>query len=73
MPASMDSGSATQQPHTDPDAKQERPQFESWGRYPEYAAEVRELHWQNDFPRVIEGVHNGVLPVGSRCDVRADS
>ena len=41
-----------------------KPPFESWGRYPAYNADVRTLHWQTDFPRVIDGVHTGVLPVG---------
>jgi FAD/FMN-containing dehydrogenase len=40
------------------------PQFESWGRYPTYDADVRSLHWQDEFPRVIDGVHHGALPVG---------
>jgi FAD/FMN-containing dehydrogenase len=39
-------------------------QFESWGRYPSYSGTILPLHWQSDFPRVVEGVHNGVLPVG---------
>ncbi len=38
--------------------------FESWGRYPLYNADLRHLHWQGDFPRAIQGVHNGALPVG---------
>jgi FAD/FMN-containing dehydrogenase len=38
--------------------------FESWGRYPNYNAEVRSLHWQDEFPRIIDGVHHGALPVG---------
>src|SRR6202167_3394715 len=29
---------------------QERPQFESWGRYPRLPAEVRPLFWKEDFP-----------------------
>jgi FAD/FMN-containing dehydrogenase len=40
------------------------PQFESWGRYPSYSGKILPLHWQGDFPRVVEGVHNGALPVG---------
>ena len=40
------------------------PPFESWGRYPRYDAEVRNLHWQGDYPRIISGVHTGALPVG---------
>ncbi len=38
--------------------------FESWGRYPLYAADIKPLHWQGDFPRVIDGVHHGALAVG---------
>src|SRR5271163_3920601 len=30
--------------------RQERPQFESWGRYPRLPAEVRPLFWKEDFP-----------------------
>src|SRR5471032_3361752 len=40
------------------------PPFESWGRYPAYDAKVVPLHWQGDFPRVIDGVHSGALAVG---------
>lgn len=42
----------------------ERPPFESFGRYPRYQAELKQLHWQGDFPRVIDGIHHGVLAVG---------
>ena len=38
--------------------------FESWGRYPNYNANVVRLHWQSDYPAVASGMHNGVLPVG---------
>ncbi|HVG27549.1 MAG TPA: FAD-binding oxidoreductase [Acidobacteriaceae bacterium] len=38
--------------------------FESWGRYPLYDADVRPLHWRDEFPNVISGVHHGALPVG---------
>ena len=38
--------------------------FESWGRYPVYNAEVRNLNWQADYPQTTRGVHHGVLPVG---------
>jgi len=38
--------------------------FEAWGRYPNYNANVVSLHWQGDYPRVIDGVHHGILPVG---------
>ena len=41
-----------------------KPPFESWGRYPRYNAEVVPLHWQQDFPRAIDGVHHGALAVG---------
>jgi FAD/FMN-containing dehydrogenase len=30
--------------------RQERPQFESWGRYPRLSVEVRPLFWKEDFP-----------------------
>ncbi len=38
--------------------------FESWGRYPVYSAEIRNLNWQGDYPQAIRGVHHGALPVG---------
>ena len=38
--------------------------FESWGRYPKYAAHLVPMHWQSDFPANIAGLHNGALPVG---------
>ena len=38
--------------------------FESWGRYPKYEANVVPMHWQQDFPANVAGLHNGVLPVG---------
>jgi FAD/FMN-containing dehydrogenase len=38
--------------------------FESWGRYPTYDATVRTMHWQDDFPAMIDGVHGGALAVG---------
>ena len=38
--------------------------FESWGRYPKYPAHVVSMHWQQDFPANIHGLHNGFLPVG---------
>src|SRR6202045_3537819 len=40
------------------------PKFESWGRYPTYEGKILPLNWQGDYPRVVEGVHNGALPVG---------
>ncbi len=39
-------------------------EFESWGRYPKLPATVKSLHWQDNFPQVIQGVHGGALPVG---------
>ena len=38
--------------------------FESWGRYPNYGANIIPLHWQSDYPAAIAGIHNGALPVG---------
>ena len=38
--------------------------FESWGRYPRYAGKIVPMHWQQDFPANISGLHNGALPVG---------
>ncbi len=62
--AATDSGSSTQPSYKASEGKHQRPAFESWGRYPEYEADIRELHWQSDFPHAMEGVHNGALPVG---------
>lgn len=41
-----------------------RPAFESWGRYPKYDSRLIPVNWRGDFPAVIQGVPNGVLPVG---------
>jgi FAD/FMN-containing dehydrogenase len=30
--------------------RQDQPQFESWGRYPKYPAELHPLFWKEDFP-----------------------
>src|ERR1700722_224977 len=38
--------------------------FESCGRYPAYNATVLPMHWQGDFPGMLDGVHGGVLAVG---------
>jgi FAD/FMN-containing dehydrogenase len=38
--------------------------FESWGRYPRYSGRIVPMHWQQDFPANIAGLHNGALPVG---------
>ncbi|MEO7027804.1 MAG: FAD-binding oxidoreductase, partial [Acidobacteriaceae bacterium] len=40
------------------------PRFESWGRYPSYDVTVLPMHWQGDFPAMIDGVHGGALAVG---------
>ncbi len=40
------------------------PAFESWGRYPKYDATLIPLAWQSDFPRVVNDLSNGALPVG---------
>ena len=40
------------------------PRFESWGRYPTYDANVLPMHWQGDFPAMIDGLHGGALAVG---------
>src|ERR1700679_94879 len=51
-------------PNSAPDAAPLDSSFESWGRYPQYQAHVVPMHWQQDFPANIAGLHNGVLPVG---------
>jgi FAD/FMN-containing dehydrogenase len=41
--------------------------FEPWGRYPKYPATVVPLHWQSDFPAVVDrynGMPSGALAVG---------
>jgi FAD/FMN-containing dehydrogenase len=40
------------------------PAFESWGKYPAYQAKVLPLHWQTDYPQVLDGLHGGALAVG---------
>jgi FAD/FMN-containing dehydrogenase len=42
---------------------QDRPQFESWGRYPRLPAEVRNLFWKEDFPACVDS-GGKMLPVG---------
>ena len=56
--------STTAPPHESPIESSNKSNFESWGRYPEYSAELKPLHWQGDFPAVLEGVHTGALAVG---------
>jgi FAD/FMN-containing dehydrogenase len=48
----------------DPAAESVASSFESWGRYPRLPARLVPMHWQNDFPANIAGLHNGALPVG---------
>ena len=60
MPSAVETPTTTAAPDTPP----VKPPFESWGRYPVYDADVRSVHWQDQFPRVIDGVHHGALPVG---------
>ena len=53
--------------HHTPEAQRQfkgKPPFESWGEHWFYDAKVIPLHWQADYPRVIDGVHSGALPVG---------
>jgi FAD/FMN-containing dehydrogenase len=49
---------------TTPPRQTATPPFESWGRYPKYNANVIPVNWREDFPRVVHGLHSGVLPVG---------
>lgn len=49
---------------TSPPSESVSAPFESWGRYPTYDADVRQLHWQGDYPAMIQGVHHGALAVG---------
>jgi FAD/FMN-containing dehydrogenase len=56
--------STVQHPDMSEESRPGKPPFESWGRYPTYDAEVRTLHWQSDFPAILEDTRNGALPVG---------
>ncbi|SNT20442.1 FAD/FMN-containing dehydrogenase [Granulicella rosea] len=40
------------------------PPFESWGRYPSYAATILPMHWQQDFAVTAAGLHDSALAVG---------
>ena len=40
------------------------PEFESWGRYPKYDANLIPLQWQQDFPAVANKLDDSALPVG---------
>jgi FAD/FMN-containing dehydrogenase len=60
MPSAVETPTTTAAPDTTP----VKPPFESWGRYPVYDADLRSIHWQDEFPRIIDGVHHGALPVG---------
>jgi FAD/FMN-containing dehydrogenase len=64
MPSSEELKFSTRQSSEENDAPATKPPFEPWGRYPAYNADLKQLHWQGDFPRAIDGVHHGVLPVG---------
>ncbi len=64
MPATADPRLANPVPRAAAPEESGRVPFESWGRYPLYEADLKQLHWQNDFPRTIQGAHNGALPVG---------
>lgn len=59
----METVTPTSPPDTAPASTSEL-RFESWGRYPTYDANVRSMHWQSDFPKMIDGVHGGALAVG---------
>ncbi len=64
MPAAAEANEAQKRLQYDSGNSTATPQFESWGRYPTYAANVVPMHWQSDFPAVTQNLHNGVLPVG---------
>jgi FAD/FMN-containing dehydrogenase len=64
MPSSAELDFNTPQPNESSETPAGPPPFESWGRYPTYQADLKHLHWQGDFPRVIDGVHHGALAVG---------
>ncbi len=64
MPATAEPRPANAAPSANEPTEAASAPFESWGRYPSYDAEVRNLHWQGDYPEMIRGVHHGALPVG---------
>jgi FAD/FMN-containing dehydrogenase len=64
MPSSEELKFSTRQSNDENDTQAVKPPFEPWGRYPAYNADLKQLHWQGDFPRAIDGIHHGVLPVG---------
>ena len=64
MPLSTADPEAVTAPASSPAPPAGPPQFESWGRYPQYSANVIPLNWQGDFPRAAQGLPNGLLPVG---------
>jgi FAD/FMN-containing dehydrogenase len=64
MPSSAELDFNTPQPTEAGDKPSAPPPFESWGRYPEYNADLKQLHWQGDYPKAIDGVHHGALAVG---------
>src|SRR5579875_198055 len=64
MPATAEPRLANPVPPAAAPTQDDSVPFESWGRYPQYPADLRHLHWQGDFPKMIGNVHHGALPVG---------
>jgi FAD/FMN-containing dehydrogenase len=64
MPASTVESAASLPPAAAAVRPSSKPPFESWGRYPKYNSRLIQLHWQTDFPALLAGSHEHVLPVG---------
>ncbi len=64
MPASTVESAASLPPAAAAVRPSGKPPFESWGRYPKYNSRLIQLHWQTDFPALLAGSHEHVLPVG---------
>lgn len=64
MPASTVEPAASLPPAATAAQASGKPPFESWGRYPRYSSRLVQLHWQSDFPAILSGSHEHVLPVG---------
>jgi len=64
MAASTVESAASLPPATTAARASGKPPFESWGRYPKYSSRLVQLHWQSDFPAILAGSHEHVLPVG---------
>jgi len=64
MPASTAEPTASASQASSESLPSGKPPFESWGRYPKYNARLVQLHWQSDFPSILAGSHEYVLPVG---------